>query len=48
MAESESGIDGFRFWDYPVMLPDTCSEETNVYDMRLTKNEDECIYGDFC
>ena len=48
VAESESGIDGFRFWDYPVVLPDTCPEETNVYDMRLTKHEDGYIYGVFC
>ncbi len=48
VAESESGIDGFHFWDYPVVLPDTCPEETNVYDMRLTKHEDGWIYGVFC
>lgn len=48
VAESDSGIDGFRFWDYPVVLPDTCPEETNVYDMRLTKHEDGYIYGVFC
>ena len=48
VAESDSGIDGFRFWDYPIMLPDTCPEETNVYDMRLTKHEDRYIYGVFC
>ncbi len=48
VAESDNGIDGFRFWDYPVVLPDTCPEETNVYDMRLTKHEDGWIYGVFC
>ena len=48
VAESVSGVDGFRFWDYPVQLPDTCSEETNVYDMRLTQHEDGWIYGIFC
>ncbi len=48
VAESSSGVDGFRFWDYPVALPDTCPEETNVYDMRLTKHEDGYIYGVFC
>lgn len=48
VAESESGVDGFRFKDYPVMLPDTSPEETNVYDMRLTKHEDGYIYGVFC
>lgn len=48
VAESDNGIDGFHFWDYPVVLPDTCPEETNVYDMRLTKHEDGWIYGVFC
>ena len=48
VAESVSGVDGFRFWDYPVQLPDTCAEETNVYDMRLTQHEDGWIYGIFC
>ena len=48
VAESDTGIDGFHFWDYPVVLPDTCPEETNVYDMRLTQHEDGWIYGVFC
>ena len=48
VAESENGIDGFRFWDHPVLLEDTCKEETNVYDMRLTQHEDGYIYGVFC
>ena len=48
VAESDSGVDGFRFRDYPILLPDTCPEETNVYDMRLTKHEDGWIYGVFC
>ena len=48
VAESDNGIDGFHFWDYPVELPDTCPEETNVYDMRLTQHEDGWIYGVFC
>ncbi len=48
VAESESGVDGFRFWEEPAVLPDTCPEETNVYDMRLTKHEDGYIYGVFC
>ncbi len=48
VAESDNGVDGFHFWDYPVELPDTCPEETNVYDMRLTKHEDGYIYGVFC
>ncbi len=48
VAESPNGIDNFRFWNYPVVLPDTCPEETNVYDMRLTQHEDGYIYGVFC
>lgn len=48
VAESDNGVDNFRFWDYPILLPDTCPEETNVYDMRLTKHEDGYIYGVFC
>lgn len=48
VAESDNGVDGFRFWDYPVLLPDTDPEETNVYDMRLTQHEDGWIYGIFC
>lgn len=48
IAESDNGIDRFRFWDYPILLPDTCPEETNVYDMRLTRHEDGYIYGVFC
>ncbi len=48
VAESESPVDGFRFWDFPVQLPDTEPEETNVYDMRLTQHEDGWIYGVFC
>lgn len=48
VAESDNGIDGFHFWDYPILLEDTCPEETNAYDMRLTKHEDGYIYGVFC
>ena len=48
VAESMNGIDGWRFWKYPVVLPDTEPNETNVYDMRLTKHEDGWIYGLFC
>ena len=51
VAESANGIDGFRFWDYPVVMPegvDPETPETNVYDMRLTAHEDGWIYGLFC
>ena len=48
VAQSDSGVDGFRFWDEPVVLPDTDPDETNMYDMRLTSHEDGWIYGVFC
>jgi 4-O-beta-D-mannosyl-D-glucose phosphorylase len=48
VAESATGVDGFRFWDYPVVMPETAEPETNVYDMRLTAHEDGWIYGLFC
>jgi 4-O-beta-D-mannosyl-D-glucose phosphorylase len=48
VAESPNGIDNWRFWDYPVNLPQLDKEETNVYDMRLTKHEDGWVYGIFC
>lgn len=48
VAQSDNGVDRFRFWDEPVLLPDTYPEETNVYDMRLTQHEDGWIYGVFC
>ena len=48
IAESENGIDNFRFWDEPVILPETEEPDTNVYDMRLVKHEDGWIYGQFC
>jgi 4-O-beta-D-mannosyl-D-glucose phosphorylase len=48
IAESENGIDGFRFWDHPILLPETNDPDTNVYDMRLVKHEDGWIYGLFC
>ncbi|MGZ8540912.1 MAG: glycoside hydrolase family 130 protein [Chitinophagaceae bacterium] len=48
IAESENGIDNFRFWDYPVIMPETENPDTNVYDMRLVQHEDGWIYGLFC
>lgn len=48
VAVSDNGVDGFHFMDYPILLEDTCPDETNVYDMRLTKHEDGYIYGVFC
>lgn len=48
IAESPNGVDQFRFWDYPVAMPQTEEPDTNVYDMRLTPHEDGWIYGLFC
>lgn len=48
IAESANGIDGFRFWDYPILMPETDQPDTNVYDMRLVRHEDGWIYGLFC
>ena len=48
IAESPNGIDNFRFWDYPVTMPEDVVPATNVYDMRLTAHEDGWIYGIFC
>lgn len=48
VAESQNGVDNFRFWDKPVVMPETDRPDTNVYDMRLTAHEDGWIYGLFC
>ena len=48
VAESKTGVDGFRFWDYPVRMPELEDKETNLYDMRLVRHEDGWIYGLFC
>jgi 4-O-beta-D-mannosyl-D-glucose phosphorylase len=48
VAESANGLDGWRFWDYPVTMPETADPDVNVYDMRLTRHEDGWIYGVFC
>lgn len=48
VAESPNGVDRFQFWDRPIVMPETDSPDTNVYDMRLTAHEDGWIYGLFC
>ncbi|MFZ6030279.1 MAG: glycosidase [Chloroflexota bacterium] len=48
VAESENGIDNFRFWDYPITMPETDDPDVNVYDMRVVRHEDGWIYGIFC
>ena len=57
VAESDNGVDNFRFWNHPITMPEAktsplkespAPEATNVYDMRLTQHEDGWIYGLFC
>lgn len=48
VAESPDGIDKWKFWDRPVVMPVTDDPEKNVYDIRLTQHEDGWIYGLFC
>ena len=47
VAESANGIDQFKFWDKPVIIPETENPDINIYDMRLTRHEDGWIYGVF-
>ncbi|MCB0746628.1 MAG: glycosidase [Ignavibacteriae bacterium] len=48
IAESKNGIDNFKYWDYPVLMPENENPDTNIYDLRLVKHEDGWIYGTFC
>jgi 4-O-beta-D-mannosyl-D-glucose phosphorylase len=48
IAESPNGIDNFKFWEYPISMPETENPDGNVYDMRLVEHEDGWIYGLFC
>jgi len=48
VAESPNGTDQFKFWDYPLQMPETDEPDTNIYDMRLIAHEDGWIYGVFC
>ena len=48
IAESPNGIDHFKFWDYPVVMPETEVPDTNIYDIRLVQHEDGWVYGLFC
>lgn len=49
IAESPNGIDNFRFWEKPIVIPQIeGNPDTNVYDMRLIHHEDGYIYGIFC
>ncbi len=48
VAESANGVDGWRFWQTPMTMPETAEPDVNVYDMRLTAHDDGWIYGVFC
>src|SRR5690554_650593 len=48
LAESENGIDNFRFRKEPISLPQFGDMDVNVYDIRLTVHDDGWIYGVFC
>jgi 4-O-beta-D-mannosyl-D-glucose phosphorylase len=48
VAESDNGVDNFRFWDYPINMPENKEPDGNIYDMRLVQHEDGWIYGIFC
>lgn len=48
IAESDNGVDNFRFWEYPTVIPETDDPDINIYDIRLTTHEDGYVYGLFC
>lgn len=48
IAESPNGVDHFKFWEKPCVIPQTEEPDTNVYDMRLIHHEDGWVYGIFC
>lgn len=47
-AQSDNGLDNFKFWDKPFLLPQNANPDINAYDMRLVRHEDGFIYGIFC
>lgn len=49
IAESDKPTEGFRCWEYPVLMPELPGKpDTNMYDARLTMHEDGYIYAVFC
>ena len=48
IAESDNGLENFRFRDFPITMPETSDPDMNVYDIRLVRHEDGWIYGLFC
>lgn len=47
-ADSPDGINKFKFWEKPLLLPQLNDPDINVYDMRLIAHEDGFVYGVFC
>lgn len=48
VTQSDNGLDNFRFWDKPIIMPETHILDTNIYDMRVVQHQDGWIYGLFC
>jgi len=48
VAESNNGIDGFKFWKQPIIIPETNNPDANIYDIRVVQHEDGWVYGLFC
>jgi 4-O-beta-D-mannosyl-D-glucose phosphorylase len=48
VAGSPNGTNNFRFWDYPILMPETDDPDINVYDIRVVRHADGWIYGLFC
>jgi 4-O-beta-D-mannosyl-D-glucose phosphorylase len=48
VVESLNGTDNFRFWDYPILMPETTDPDVNVYDIRVGRHADGWVYGLFC
>jgi 4-O-beta-D-mannosyl-D-glucose phosphorylase len=48
VTESANGVDNFRFWDYPILMPETSDPDVNLYDIRVVRHEDGWVYGLFC
>lgn len=48
LAESDNGVDNFKFHERPITMPEYGEPASNIYDMRLTSHEDGWIYALFC
>jgi 4-O-beta-D-mannosyl-D-glucose phosphorylase len=45
LAESATGVDRFRFRNFPTTLPIMTTVRTNIFNLRLTPHEDGWIYA---